>query len=312
MRWIRISVHLLIALLVLVPFYQFLETESEASSTIPMGLRPGLLLTTPAPTPALDKLAKLDRLVIAQYTMRSNEDIWSLCRRFGLKDYATTIRSSNGLDELPTAGTVIKIPNHIGTLFNVQTAQPLKEVTTGFEIGRKGGEAYTRQVLAMNDYPLLDVKDSTPWVKPGTQIFLPNAYKPTGLPFPFRDMHFRVTSGFGNRRHPVLGVTRAHRGMDLARPFGDPVYPSRSGVVTFAGWQGGYGNMIEIRHVMGNGHIRYTRYGHLSKILVHEGQKVGMGKLIGRVGSTGISTGPHLHFEVRDENGTARNPQRSL
>jgi murein DD-endopeptidase MepM/ murein hydrolase activator NlpD len=313
MRLLRFSVHFLIGLMVLIPFFSYLESESQASPAIPLGLRPNLLLTARnMPAPALDRLGQLDKLVIAEYTVRPYEDIWSICQRYGLKDFAYTIRSSNGLDESPAAGTVLKIPNHIGTLFKVQTPQSLRAITTGFEVGRKGGADYERQVLAMNRYPDFELLNNEPVLPVGTTLFLPNAYKPTGLPIPFRDMHFRITSGFGIRRHPVLGITRAHKGMDLARPYGSAVYPSRAGVVTFAGWQGGYGNMIEIRHVMGDGHVRYTRYGHLSSILVHDGQHVGMGKLIGRVGSTGISTGPHLHFEVRDESGRARNPARSL
>jgi murein DD-endopeptidase MepM/ murein hydrolase activator NlpD len=110
------------------------------------------------------------------------------------------------------------------------------------------------------------------------------------------------------RRHPVLGITRPHKGLDLAMPYGTHVKASRGGVVTFAGWMGGYGNMVEVRHVLKNGHIRYTRYGHLSMIRVHEGQHVAYQQWIGNVGSTGISTGPHLHYEIRDENGEAQNP----
>jgi murein DD-endopeptidase MepM/ murein hydrolase activator NlpD len=312
MRLVRASLHCLIALMVLVPFYQVLETTSEASVAIPMGYRSGLLLTRPAPLPNLEKNSQLEKLVITPYTVRPYEDIWTICQRQNVKQLVTTIRSSNDLDESPAAGTVIYIPNHPGTLFQVQNPQSLHEITSGFEVGRRGGFMYERQVLDLNGYPVPDLSTQDRSFKKGTTIFLPSAYKPTGLPIPFHDMHFRVTSRFGTRHHPVLGITRAHKGMDLARPYGSSVFPSRAGVVTYAGWMGGYGNMIEIRHQMRGGHIRFTRYGHLSSILVHEGQHVGLGKMIGRVGSTGISTGPHLHFEVRDENGVARNPARSL
>ncbi len=312
MRPLRFTVHSLIVLMIVVPFFQHFETESEASSHIPTTFKSNLLLSNNIPSPALDQITRLDRLVIAKYVVKPYEDIYSICMKYGLKAYAFTIRSSNDLDESPSAGTVLKIPNRIGTLFELQSAQSMREVVTGFEAGRRGGAEYERQVLQLNEYPLPDLQGSTPLMKQGSLLFLPSAYKPTGLPFPFKDMRFRVTSSFGKRRHPVLGVSRAHRGMDLARPYGDPVYPSRSGVVTFAGWQGGYGNLVEIRHVMRNNRVRYTRYGHLASIAVRQGQHVGIGKLIGRVGSTGISTGPHLHFEVRDENGQARNPARSL
>jgi murein DD-endopeptidase MepM/ murein hydrolase activator NlpD len=312
MRWVRVSIHLLIALMVLVPFFHYLESDSEASPAIPMGCRPGLLLTDPAPPPALDRIAQLDKLIITQYTVRHGEDIWSICHRFSLKNFAFTIRSSNDLDESPTAGTVLMIPNHVGTLYQVEKPQTLHEITSGFEVGRKGGPAYERQVLDLNEYPFPGAGISELALKQGTLLFLPNAFKPTGLPVPFHDMHFRITSGFGRRLHPVLGIVRDHKGMDLARPYGSPVYVSRAGTVTYAGWMGGYGNMIEIKHIMRKGKIRYTRYGHLSAILVHVGQHVPVGKLIGKVGSTGISTGPHLHYEVRDENGVAHNPAGSL
>ena len=100
-----------------------------------------------------------------------------------------------------------------------------------------------------------------------------------------------------------------HDGVDIAKPYGTPVYPARSGRVTQAGWHEGYGQLIEVRHP--NGEV--TRYGHLSKITIKVGDIVVRGKtMIGRVGSTGISTGPHLHFEVRDKNGKAKNPQTSI
>jgi murein DD-endopeptidase MepM/ murein hydrolase activator NlpD len=100
-----------------------------------------------------------------------------------------------------------------------------------------------------------------------------------------------------------------HEGLDIPKPYGTPVYPARSGRVTLAGWHEGYGMLIEIRHFNGEA----TRYGHLSKIYVKPGDVVQRGKtLIGRVGSTGISTGPHLHFEVRDRNGNPVNPMGTI
>ena len=115
---------------------------------------------------------------------------------------------------------------------------------------------------------------------------------------------FRISSGFGMRYHPVLGRTRMHDGYDLAKPWGSPVYSARSGTVVDAGWGEGYGMLITIRHSDGF----TTRYGHLSKILVRPGQRVSRGALIGKVGSTGLSTGPHLHFEVRNKDGRPINP----
>ncbi len=103
----------------------------------------------------------------------------------------------------------------------------------------------------------------------------------------------RVTSGYGMRTHPISGKRKMHTGIDYAAPTGTPVWAVGSGTVAFTGWKGGYGKTIEIKH---SGAVK-TRYGHLSKIFVRKGQAVRQHQTIGAVGSTGYSTGPHLHFE---------------
>lgn len=114
-----------------------------------------------------------------------------------------------------------------------------------------------------------------------------------------------VSSRFGLRIHPITGEKKTHTGMDIASNQGTAVYASDGGTVTLAGWNGGYGNCIMIDH--GNGYV--TLYGHLSSISVSEGQTVSQGNTIGAVGSTGVSTGPHLHFEVL-QNGTRIDPEQ--
>ncbi|WP_240936437.1 M23 family metallopeptidase [Hydrogenophaga crocea] len=113
----------------------------------------------------------------------------------------------------------------------------------------------------------------------------------------------RVSSGYGMRFHPVLGTQRAHLGVDFAAPTGTPVRTVGDGLVEFAGVQRGYGNVIFVRHR----NNQVTVYAHLSRIGVRTGQRVAQGEFIGNVGSTGMSTGPHLHFEFRD-NGVHRDP----
>ncbi|MCS6873770.1 MAG: M23 family metallopeptidase [Pyrinomonadaceae bacterium] len=118
----------------------------------------------------------------------------------------------------------------------------------------------------------------------------------------------KITNEFGFRRNPFGGRTyEFHEGMDISGERGDDVLAAGAGTVIKAGWQGGYGNMIEIDH--GNGIT--TRYGHLSKVLVQVGENVSKGQRIGLVGSTGRSTGPHLHYELRI-NGKAVDPRRLL
>lgn len=112
-----------------------------------------------------------------------------------------------------------------------------------------------------------------------------------------------LTSGFGMRGDPFNGTARAHRGLDLAAPYGSPVIATSPGVVARAGWMGGYGNCVIVDH---GGGVE-TRYGHLAAITVAPGQQIGRGGVLGYVGSTGRSTGPHLHYEVR-VNGAAVNP----
>lgn len=116
-----------------------------------------------------------------------------------------------------------------------------------------------------------------------------------------------VTSGYGIRRHPILGGYRAHLGMDFAAPAGSPIVATSDGVVSMANWYGGYGLFVSVEH--GGG--LQTRYGHMSRLNVVDGQRVRKGEVIGFVGSTGRSTGPHLHYEVR-LNGQALNPAALL
>ena len=105
-----------------------------------------------------------------------------------------------------------------------------------------------------------------------------------------------TTSNFGWRLHPVIGSWLMHAGRDLAAPEGTPVVAALSGRVVSSGLAGGYGLAVEIEH---EGPRRRTLYGHLSELYVKEGERVRQGEVIGRVGSTGLSTGPHLHFELR-------------
>ena len=134
-------------------------------------------------------------------------------------------------------------------------------------------------------------------------------YSPEGVPlrktFLRSPLAFsRITSRFSRARmHPILGVARPHLGVDYAAPVGTPVRAAADGLVTSAGWSGGYGNSVRIRHTRG----LETLYGHLARITVRSGQRVSQGMLIGNVGSTGLSTGPHLDYRILKE-GTFVNP----
>lgn len=117
----------------------------------------------------------------------------------------------------------------------------------------------------------------------------------------------RISSDFGMRFHPIDHKEKFHGGLDIAVPLGTPVGAAAAGIVKFAGWKGGYGNAVIIEHPDG----KETLYGHNEKLLVTEGQQVSAGETISLSGSTGKSTGPHVHFEVR-ENDVPVNPRKFL
>jgi murein DD-endopeptidase MepM/ murein hydrolase activator NlpD len=118
---------------------------------------------------------------------------------------------------------------------------------------------------------------------------------------------YKITSGFGSRLHPILKKYRYHSGVDIAAPKGTPIVAADNGVVIFSGVKGGYGRTVMIDHGLGYSSV----YGHTSVLLVSKGQKVKQGQRIALVGSTGLSTGPHLHFEIR-KSGVPQNPKKYL
>ncbi len=127
------------------------------------------------------------------------------------------------------------------------------------------------------------------------------------LAIPVSGDNFDLSSGFGPRLDPFTGRYAFHPGMDFAGVWGTAVHATAAGTVIFAGTRGSYGNMVEIDHGLG----LHTRYGHLSKISVRVGMRVEKGTAIGRMGSTGRSTGPHVHYEVWYDD-AVRNPRNFI
>lgn len=151
------------------------------------------------------------------------------------------------------------------------------------ESSLNSGDAQFRQLFA--SWEALDAPETEGAVQPTISI-------PSRNPL---NAAYRMSSGYGMRMHPVLGRRKGHKGIDLAAPRGTPVYATADGVVTKAKWFSSYGLYISIDHSAD----LETRYAHLSKLAVDAGEFVKKGDLIGYVGSTGRSTGPHLHYEVR-------------
>jgi murein DD-endopeptidase MepM/ murein hydrolase activator NlpD len=143
----------------------------------------------------------------------------------------------------------------------------------------------------------------TPFVQPAQST---TAYVNNGAPGSNAELIYplmnpaRITSRFGWRTHPLTGTRRFHSGLDIGAPSGTPVVAAASGTVVSAGWNGGYGKAVVIQH----NDTQQTLYGHLSEISVQPGQQIAQGTVLGLVGSTGNSTGPHLHFEARSPGAT--------
>ncbi|MCJ2187537.1 M23 family metallopeptidase [Novosphingobium beihaiensis] len=140
------------------------------------------------------------------------------------------------------------------------------------------------------------------WGKDGQMFAASSLGKPRSVPIG-QPVAGHITSRYGKRRHPILGYVRMHAGIDFGAAYGSPIYAVADGTVTYAGRHGGHGNYVRLRHAGGLG----TGYAHMSRIAVANGAHVRAGQVIGYVGSTGLSTGPHLHFEAY-RNGHTINP----
>ena len=160
------------------------------------------------------------------------------------------------------------------------------------------GNLYTSVSLSLGKYPFNELKK---------QIAAYTGETTGKWSKPVTGANVRITSGYGSRPSPTGGASTNHEGIDIGAPYGTPVKAAANGIVNFAGSAGGYGNAIYIDNGTIEGKRVSSRYGHLNRYIVASGTKVTQGQTIGYVGSTGKSTGPHLHFEVR-ENGKAVNP----
>lgn len=152
--------------------------------------------------------------------------------------------------------------------------------------------------------PRLGPKQTGAWLW-GAFLMLACIVGPTSwaVEYGFAPVSGQLTSHFGWRVDPITGSQRFHGGIDLAAASGTPVYAPQAGLVMFSGYYGGYGNVVVLSH----GNSLFTLYGHNSQLLVRPGDAVYRGQVISKVGSTGRSTGPHLHFEVH-HNGQYVNP----
>jgi len=254
----------------------------------------------------------------AVVTVQAGQTLWAIAQAHGVT--VETLQTANGLAKTRSieVGQQIVIPDHSSAAIALPTAavataaqpparRPLSVVVGDGETLWDLAQTYGVSVDAIVETNALPNGDL---IRPGQKLVMP--YGATELParvalsnrlrsvvsiattfvWPARG---RITSGFGFRMHPVFGTREMHTGIDIGAPLGAPVVSSREGRVIWAGWYGGYGMLVRVDH--GSGLM--TAYSHLSHISVKVGQILHPGDLVGRVGSTGFSTGPHLLFEIR-------------
>ena len=237
-----------------------------------------------------------------KYTVRSNDTVGGICYKFGLSKIDTII----GVNKIGNVrdlrvGQKLVIPSRDGLIHTVTSGETLEKLSTKYSV-------------SIAD--LLDVNDlSSSVLSVGQEIFIPGARldsdtleRAMGEVFRYPiTASWRLTSKFGSRIDPISGVRKNHTGIDMACPTGTAIKAAMTGTVAFTGYNNTYGYYVIINH-----HDNYqTLYAHMSKILAKKGDRVSQGDKIGLVGSTGYSTGPHLHFTVY-KNGSLVDPQTLL
>ncbi|MGY4707138.1 peptidoglycan DD-metalloendopeptidase family protein [Candidatus Bipolaricaulota sp. J31] len=224
-----------------------------------------------------------------RYRVLPGDTLASISRRYGVPiEY---LQASNGIADPRSlrVGQIIVLPKG-GVIHTVKEGQGLHDIAESYGVDEF-------EIIAANDLDGLPL--------PGDKLLIPN---PRRIPWlealklgwrpdatfiwPLRG---RLTSLFGPRTHPIYGTPDFHTGIDFGVPEGTSVHAAAAGVVSFVGWRGGYGLLVVVDH--GNGFTTY--YAHLSRALVEAGQFVEQGQVIALSGNTGLSTGPHLHFEIR-------------
>jgi murein DD-endopeptidase MepM/ murein hydrolase activator NlpD len=229
------------------------------------------------------------------YTVRPGDSVSAIASAHSLS--LSTVIAVNSIANVKAlrAGTVLRIPNMDGIPYTVRKGDSLGAIASRHGIPLE-------VVLDANDL-------SSATIRPGQSLFLPGAgMKSEDLKralgelfiYPIRG---RLTSGYGWRSDPFTGVRRFHAAVDLAAPLGTPVRAANDGRATSLGFNQVYGNYIIVSHDDGY----QTMYAHLDRTRIRQGARVARGGLIGDVGSTGLSTGAHLHFAVF-KNGRAVNP----
>ena len=267
------------------------------------------VLTAPGPEfPPPEAFRLIPRLISARHKVARGEDIRSIASAYGTD--VRSLQSTNGNEFIfMSRGGYIRVHNRRGLLYEVTgNKDTLNSLASRYVLKGQDLKVFKEEIVEDNDLPPSALIGTYTFRK-GDRVHLPGVYLDLDTyRMPLRSFT-RISSGFGMRYHPILKRKIFHSGCDIPMPLGTPVYPSRSGTVVYAAWKGGYGNTVEVKHKDGS----MCRYGHLSKITVKEGDTVQKSKtLLGNVGSTGLSTGPHLHFEIITPSGKSVNPMSKI
>ena len=232
-----------------------------------------------------------------EYTIGEGENLTTISRKIGVNlDTLVSVNKITNANKLKPGQKII-IPNRNGLLYTIKQNENIEDVASKYDI-------QLNRILAFNKIDeISDIEIGDDIFLPGAKYTLDERIEKFGQMFSLPVTVTRISSLFGYRVHPITKVRTKHTGVEIPGSLNTPVYAARKGKVIFAGYSGGYGNLVIVRHDKGY----TTYYGHLNKITTKIGANVGVGVMIGRMGSTGNSTGSHLHFEVR-RNGEALNP----
>ncbi|MDR2258916.1 MAG: M23 family metallopeptidase [Treponema sp.] len=235
-------------------------------------------------------------LLYSSYTVQKGDIIGDMAEKFGLNQ--DTLISCNGIknSRLIQIGQVLKIPNQDGILYTVKQGDSLSAIAEKYQ---SGAEA----IQTANELFSGTIRPGTVLFIPGARLDWVNLQEINGDLFIWPVPGY-ITSPYGFRKSPFTGARQFHSGLDIGSPTGTPIRAAMSGRVSAVGWDDAFGNYVVVSH-----HSGYrTLYAHMSVVRVKSGAYVGTGERIGDVGSTGLSTGPHLHFTVY-KNGVTVNPR---
>ncbi len=236
-----------------------------------------------------------ENLTIFSYQVKAGDDIFTLAARCNIHYAAISTLNRLAHPSSLTQGSVILLPSIPGLFVPEQPKSDVERLLLSSRDLQNGIPINIRKDGALLPYVFIPGADFSQTER---VFYLNDSFR-----FPLKS--YRLTSSFGSRINPITGNPSFHRGVDLAAPIGTEVYAARSGTVTERGENAVLGKYVVINH----GEEWLSLYGHLSDILIPLQSTVQSGTLIGRVGSTGLSTGPHLHFELR-QNGQALDPGR--